>query len=169
MKIAVAAMGDRLEDQVAFRLGRNAYYLLVDTESMDVEPIENPDKIAGCEASEVSASLMADRGVQVVLAGHCGPDAHKVFSAVQIAVLPGITGTVSELVDELQQDSEWSRLVATALEPFAAIQEQEEGPSSKKRSLVVAYEDMLQMKAEMVVMQRKLLELHRRVAVLEKK
>jgi len=34
---------------------------------------------------------------------------------------------------------------------------------------MVAYEDMLQMKAEMVVMQRKLLELHRRVAVLEKK
>lgn len=168
MKIAVAAMGDTLEDQVAFRLGRNAYYLIVDTESMEVEPIENPDKVAGCEASEVSASLMSDRGVQVVLAGHCGPDAHRVFSAVQIAVLPGITGSVTELVHELQQDSEWSRLVATALEPFEAARQKRSVRSGEKRTMVVAYEDMLQMKAEMVVMQRKLLELQRRIALLEK-
>ncbi len=168
MKIAVAAMGDTLEDQVAFRMGRNAYYLIVDTESMEVEPIENPDKIAGFEASDVSAGLMADRGVQVVLAGHCGPEAHKIFGAVRIAVLPGITGSVSELVHELQQDSEWSRLIATALEPFPADGGTPTLKKTKEKRAVVGYEDLLQMKAEMVVMQRKLLELHRRVAELEK-
>ena len=168
MKIAVAAMGDSLDDQVAFRIGRNAYYLIVDMETQDVEPIENPDRISGCEASEVSVGLMADRGVQVVLAGHCGPDVHRLFAQSRIAVLPGISGSVAELIDELRQDSEWARLLTAALEPFAAMPQEAASGSAKKQKYAVAYEDYLQMKAEMVVMQRKLLELHRRVAALEK-
>ena len=160
MKIAVTSTGDSLEDQVAFRMGRNAFYLIVDPDSMDAEPIENPDKTNNVEASALCAELMRDRGVRVVMTGHCGPEAHKIFGNAGISVLPGLTGTVDEVVRDFRQSPGYRELLE---EPPAVV----ERVGGKRNRKSVSYEEYLQLKAEMVVMQRKLLDLQRRVMSLE--
>ena len=160
MKIAFTATGDTLEDQVAFRMGRNAFYLIVDTDSMEVEPIENPDRVHNVEVSEQCAGLMRDRGVRAVVTGHCGPSAHKIFAHSGISVLPGISGPMTEFVDAYRRAPDLFDIPAEPLSPTR--------PGSKRAGRGKAsYEDYLQLKAEVVVMQRKLLDLQRRVATLE--
>jgi predicted Fe-Mo cluster-binding NifX family protein len=160
MKIAITSTGDTLEDRVAFRLGRNAFYLVVDTESLEVEPIENPDRVNNQEASEQCAGLMRDRQVRAVVTGHCGPGAYKVFGGVGITVVPGITGTAVDFVHGFRQSPGLYDIPEET--PVMA-----EPGSGRKHGKSVGYEEYLQLKAEVVVMQRKLLDLQRRVKKME--
>jgi predicted Fe-Mo cluster-binding NifX family protein len=41
---------------------------------------------------------MAQMGIEVVLTGNCGPNAHQTLSAAGIEVVVGCSGTVSEAV-----------------------------------------------------------------------
>lgn len=100
MKVAVTAMGGGLADDVSLRFGRCPYFVIVDTDNMTVvEAIENPNIAAGGGAGIQSAQLMADRGVEAILTGNCGPNAFQVFGAAGIDVLVGVSGTVKEAVD----------------------------------------------------------------------
>lgn len=47
MKIAVTATGPSLDSQVEARFGRCAYFLIIDTETMLFEGIENPNIALG--------------------------------------------------------------------------------------------------------------------------
>ena len=75
MKIAVTSTGPTLDDSVEARFGRCAYFLVVDTDTMQCEPIENPNIALGGGAGIQSAQLMSEKGVTTVLTGHCGPNA----------------------------------------------------------------------------------------------
>jgi predicted Fe-Mo cluster-binding NifX family protein len=172
MIIAVTSMGDSLEDQMAYRLARSAYYLIIDTESMDVEPIENMDRVLDREVSDENLRLMRDRGVRLVVTGHCGPEAHELFGGVGIGVLPGVSGSVVEAVERCRDQELPGEAVPVASEPGSR---QRAGGGTQavrggaRQAVQLDYETYVSMKAEMVVMQRKLLELHRRVARLEKR
>ncbi len=103
MKIAVTATGPGLDAQVDARFGRCAYFLLVDTETMDVEAIENPNIVSGGGAGIQSASLMAEKGVQVALTGNCGPNAFQVFGAAGIQVIVGVSGVIRDVVKNYRE------------------------------------------------------------------
>ena len=75
MKIAITATGPSLDDQVEARFGRAPYYLFVETETMEVETVQNPNAAAGGGAGIQSAQLMSDHDVKYVLTGNCGPNA----------------------------------------------------------------------------------------------
>lgn len=105
MKIAVTATGPTLDAQVDARFGRCAYFLLVDTETMDFEAIENPNIIAGGGAGIQSASLMAEKGVEVALTGNCGPNAFQVFGAAGIQVIVGVSGVIRDVVKNYKEGS----------------------------------------------------------------
>ena len=87
MKIAVSSTGPTLDDTVEPRFGRCAYFLIVDPDSLDFEPIENPNIALGGGAGIQSAQLMANKGVSVVLTGNCGPNAFKTFGAAGVQVI----------------------------------------------------------------------------------
>ena len=150
MKIAVTAMGDSLDDSLAFRLGRSAYYLIIDLANMEVEPIETPDRLGGEE--EVSAlclQLMVDRQVSMVVTGHCGPEAHKAFGQAGIQVIPGMAGTVEDVVEQLQgrftQTEPDTKIEDVPAEHSVVVFDEAPGKESVRR--MVPYEDFLQVKA----------------------
>jgi predicted Fe-Mo cluster-binding NifX family protein len=102
MKIAVTSTGPTIDDQVEARFGRAPYFLVVDPETMAVEPLENPNIALGGGAGIQSAQMLAEKGVQAILTGNCGPNAFQTFGAAGIQVITGITGPVRKAVERFK-------------------------------------------------------------------
>jgi len=99
MKVAVSATGPGLDDGVDARFGRCAYFLIVDSDSMSLESVENPNTALGGGAGIQSAQMMSEKGVKVVLTGNCGPNAFRTFGAAGIEVIVGVSGSVRQAVE----------------------------------------------------------------------
>ncbi len=102
MKIAVTSTGKDLDSQVDPRFGRAAYFLIVDSDSMQFEAVENQNVSAGGGAGINSAKTVIDAGAEAVLTGNCGPNAHKVLSAGNIKLYTGLVGSVKEAVEKFK-------------------------------------------------------------------
>ena len=63
-----------LNDSAEARFGRCAYFLIIDTDTMQFEAMENPNLALGGGAGIQSAQLMSEKGVKTVLTGNCGPN-----------------------------------------------------------------------------------------------
>ncbi len=98
MKIAVSASSPRLESEVDPRFGRCPYYLIVNPETMKFEVVENPHAGASSGAGIQAAQLVAQKNVEVVLTGSCGPNSFETLKAAGVKVIVGLTGIVSEAV-----------------------------------------------------------------------
>ncbi|MBD3306508.1 dinitrogenase iron-molybdenum cofactor biosynthesis protein [candidate division KSB3 bacterium] len=103
MKIAVSAQGTDLNAPVDPRMGRAQHFLLVETETMEVEVLENPHIAATGGAGIQAAQLLASKGAQAVITGHCGPNAFATLHAAQIPVVVGAAGTVRDVVAQYTQ------------------------------------------------------------------
>lgn len=99
MKIAVTVAEPTLDAQVDPRFGRCRYFLIVESDDMSFEAVENPNTVVGGGAGIHSAKLVADQGAAVVLTGNCGPNAFSALEAAGIQVVVGMTGTVKEAID----------------------------------------------------------------------
>jgi len=100
MKIAISSTGPTLDEQVETRFGRCAYFLIVDPQTMEFEAVENPNIAAGGGAGIQSAQMMADKNVNTILTGNCGPNAFQTFGAAGVQVITGVSGTVREAVEQ---------------------------------------------------------------------
>ena len=98
MKIAVTSTGSSLSSKVDLRFGRAAFFMIVDTETMDFTAVENEHAIAGAAGVD-SAKFLIDQSVEAVLTNHCGPNAERILSAVGVKIYTGLTGTVTEAVE----------------------------------------------------------------------
>jgi predicted Fe-Mo cluster-binding NifX family protein len=85
MKIAVSAVGPKLEDLLDQRFGRAGYFLIVETDSMEYQVVENPGAAAG-GAGVQATQIMVDHGVGAVITGSVGPNAMQVLRAAGIPV-----------------------------------------------------------------------------------
>ena len=111
MKIAITSTGQTLDSQVDPRFGRAAYFIIVDTETMEFETIENQNVNASGGAGVNSAKVVIDAGAQAVLTGNCGPNAQRTLSAAGVKLYTDVSGTVSEAIElfktgELAETSE---------------------------------------------------------------
>jgi len=102
MKIAITSTGPTLDSDVEARFGRCAYFLVVDTDTMQLEAIENPNIALGGGAGIQSAQLMSEKGVTTVLTGNCGPNAFNVFGQAGIQVIVGVSGPVRNAVEQFK-------------------------------------------------------------------
>ena len=102
MNIAITATEPSLEANVDPRFGRCQCFLIVDTDTLKFEAVENPNVTLGGGAGIQSAQLMADKGVQSVLTGNCGPNAHRTLSAAGIGVIIGCSGTVTAVIEQFK-------------------------------------------------------------------
>ncbi len=102
MKVAVTATGPSLEATMDPRFGRCACFVIIDTDDMSFEAVENANISLGRGAGIQAGQLMAEKGVKVILTGNCGPNAHQTLSAAGISVIVGCSGTVSEAVERYQ-------------------------------------------------------------------
>ena len=98
MKVAVSASGPSLDASVDPRFGRCAYFVIVDTDTMQFEAIPNSAQYAGGGAGIQAAQTVASKGVQAVLTGNVGPNAYQALSAAGIQIVTGVYGTVREAV-----------------------------------------------------------------------
>jgi len=102
MKIAVTSTGPTLDNDVEARFGRCAYFLIIDTDTMQFEAIENPNMALGGGAGIQSAQLMSEKGVKTVLTGNCGPNAFNVFGQAGINVIVGVSGNIRKAVEQFK-------------------------------------------------------------------
>jgi predicted Fe-Mo cluster-binding NifX family protein len=96
MKIAFSASSPNLESPVDQRFGRCPYYLIVDPSTMEFEAVENPHVGASSGAGIQAAQLVAQKNVEALLTGSCGPNAFATLKAAGVKVIVGVTGTISE-------------------------------------------------------------------------
>jgi len=99
MKICVSAQGSGLDAAVDPRFGRCGYFLVVDTDSMGCEAVQNPYAEAMGGAGIQAAQLVAGKGVTAVLTGNVGPNAFQTLQAAGVTVVTGASGTVKEAVE----------------------------------------------------------------------
>jgi len=102
MKIAISATGPSLDAEVDPRFGRCQYFIIVDTETMQFEAVENSSAMASGGAGISAAQMVAGKGVEAVLTGNCGPNAYQVLSPAGIKVITGVSGKVQDAVQAYQ-------------------------------------------------------------------
>lgn len=96
MKIAVSASEPELNSSVDPRFGRSPYFIFLDPTTMEFEAIKNPNLSSPGGAGIQAAQLVANKGVQALLTGSCGPNAFQTLEAAGVEVFIGVTGTVKE-------------------------------------------------------------------------
>ncbi len=106
MKVAVSSTGSAPDSPLNPRFGRCDYFIIVDTDDMRFEAFKNDNAELSSGAGIQSASFIADKGVVAVLTGNCGPKAAQVFSAANINVFTGYSGTVREVVAQFSAGAE---------------------------------------------------------------
>ncbi len=114
MKIAISATGKDINSQIDPRLGRCAYFMIVQTDDMSVEVFENEYKSLGGGAGIQSATFLNSKDVKTVLTGNCGPNAMNVFSECKIKVVTGQAGSIKDIVEKFKK-GELTPLVNTAI------------------------------------------------------
>jgi predicted Fe-Mo cluster-binding NifX family protein len=99
MKIAVSVGKAGLDAPVDPRFGRAPFFLLVDSETMACETVENRQGLDSPQGAGIQAArYVLNCSPAVVLTGNCGPKAYKVLEAGGVAVCVGVGGTAREAV-----------------------------------------------------------------------
>jgi predicted Fe-Mo cluster-binding NifX family protein len=104
MKIAITSKEPHLDSQVDPRFGRAAYILIVDTETLDFEVVDNKENVDAFKGAGIqAASMVSDKGARVLLTGYCGPKAFQVLEAAKINVADNVEGTVRDAIDSFNE------------------------------------------------------------------
>ncbi len=96
MKICITSTDENLESAVSPRFGRCPYFLIVDTESKEVEVIENSSNRASRGAGVGAAQRVSEAGCDVVIAGNVGPNALFALERFGIKAYTGAAGKTGE-------------------------------------------------------------------------
>lgn len=97
MKIAVTAKGADIDAEVDPRFGRAAYILIIDSETMEYQAVDNNENVRSFQGAGINAaSMVSQKGVEVLLTGYCGPKAFKVVDTAGIKVVNDVAGNVKD-------------------------------------------------------------------------
>jgi predicted Fe-Mo cluster-binding NifX family protein len=100
MKIGISATGKTLDAEVDPRFGRCQYFIIADTETDGFEAVDNSSATAAGGAGISAAQMISQKGVETVLTGNCGPNAHQVFSSAGVKVITGVSGKIKDVIAE---------------------------------------------------------------------
>ena len=103
MKICVTSLGDSLDSEMDSRFGRCKYFLIIDTDSMDVKSISNDSLMASGGAGIQAAQMVAKTGADTVITGNVGPNAFQTLKAAGIKVITGVNASIKDVVDKFNR------------------------------------------------------------------
>jgi predicted Fe-Mo cluster-binding NifX family protein len=99
MKIAVTSKGTSLDAEVDPRFGRAPYLLIVDSDSLDVDVLDNGENVNAMKGAGIQAAgSISSKGADVLLTGFCGPNAFKTLQAAGIKVVQNVKGNARDAV-----------------------------------------------------------------------
>ena len=99
MKIAVTSAGTDLDSDVDPRFGRAAYILVIDSETFKFEVLDNKENVNALKGAGIqAASMISEKGAEVLLTGFCGPNAFKTLNAANVGVANDASGSVKDAV-----------------------------------------------------------------------
>ncbi len=103
MRVAISSQDKRRDSPLELWFGRAAYYLIVDTDSMIFDAIENENAGDSPEIAEVNAArLIIDAGAQAVLTGNCGYGVRRMFADAGVKLFQVCPGTVADTVEQFK-------------------------------------------------------------------
>ncbi len=103
MKVVVSSTGSNLNSEIDQRFGRCSTFLLVDTETMKKQVIENSNVGAAHGAGVGAAQTVARLGAKAVITGHVGPNAHMALSEAGVDIYTIAKGTVGKGIEKLKK------------------------------------------------------------------
>ncbi len=104
MKVAVSSVGQMIDSPMDPRFGRTAYFLIVDSETMQFSVIDNIARSASGGAGIAAAQAVIDAKSDAVITGQLGPNALNVLSDAGLELYQGIASTVFDNMVRLNQN-----------------------------------------------------------------
>lgn len=105
MKICVTSTGKDLNARVDQRFGRCQYFLIVDTETMEVKAVLNESALSSGGAGIQAAQIVTKQDVSFVITGNIGPNAFQILQVAGIKVFTGAGGTIKEAIESYKNGS----------------------------------------------------------------
>ncbi|HLV10075.1 MAG TPA: NifB/NifX family molybdenum-iron cluster-binding protein [Halanaerobiales bacterium] len=104
MKIAVTAAGNvGFESRIDLRFGRAPYFAVINTDTDEIEFVENPGVKAASGAGVMAAQLIADQEVEAVISGNYGPKAFSGLAAARLKMYSAEEGSIAEVIKLLKE------------------------------------------------------------------
>jgi predicted Fe-Mo cluster-binding NifX family protein len=101
MKIAISAREAGLDAQIDPRFGRARWIVIYDTDSKQVENIDNASNYNAPQGAGIkTAELVVDKGCSIVISGHLGPKAFNVLKKAEVKGYLKDTGLVKEAIND---------------------------------------------------------------------
>ncbi len=99
MKIAVSSTGKSLSSEIDPRFGRASYFLIVDSETMEINVVENTQSLQQSQGAGIQAGkTIIDNQAKVLITGNCGPKAFQVLEKAGTEIITGAKGKVADAV-----------------------------------------------------------------------
>ena len=103
MKICISSTGKNLDAIVDQRFGRCQYFLVVDTETMNVKTISNEATLSSGGAGIQAAQIVTKEDIGSVITGNIGPNAFQILQAAGIKVYTGAEGTIKQAIENYKK------------------------------------------------------------------
>jgi len=105
MRVCVTSTGDNLDAETDPRFGRCAYFMMVDSDTMEFEAILNGSVSAAGGAGIQAAQTVASLKAEAVITGNVGPNAFSALSAAGVRMFTGASGTVKDAMEAFNAGS----------------------------------------------------------------
>jgi predicted Fe-Mo cluster-binding NifX family protein len=103
MKIILTTTSPGLESDIDARFGRGAYFLLVDTDTLEWEAHPNPGVSASGGAGVQGAQFAVEHGAEAAISGDFGPNAYNALKAAGMSMyLFGSCRTARETIEQFK-------------------------------------------------------------------
>ena len=104
MKVGISATGSDLSARVDDRFGRCPWFLVVDTDSLEFDALENRHAEEEMGAGVAAAKDLIDERIDAAISGQVGPKAYEVLKALNVDIfLVSGSITVRDALERLKR------------------------------------------------------------------